>query len=81
MDNFEFTKGDCEMVIKAAGGHVVKEKREITSATIVLAGEEDFKKFGKNKKPTWTPATEVQKKDFIKFSILNQKLDREAYRW
>ena len=68
-------------LIVRTGGQVVQEKREITSATIVLAGEEDFKKFGKNKKPPWTPATEVQKKDFIKFSILNQKLDREAYRW
>ena len=80
-EEFEYPLEDCEMVIKAAGGDVVQLSSSITATTIVLAGEKDFKKYGKSRKPPWSPATEVQKKDFIKFSILNHKLDRKNFSW
>ena len=79
-EEFEMGVEDCEMVIKAAGGDVV-QLSSITATTIVLAGEKDFKKHGKSRNPPWSPATEVQKKDFIKISILNHKLDRKKFRW
>jgi hypothetical protein len=81
MEKFELPFDLLEMVIKAAGGEVTQDKNAISEGTIVLAGEEDHKKFGKSKKPPWAPATEVQKKDFIKACIMNGELDRKQFRW
>jgi len=81
MEKFEMPFDQLEMVIKAAGGEVTQDKNAISEGTIVLAGEEDHKKFGKSKKPPWAPATEVQKKDFIKACIMNGELDRKQFRW
>ena len=70
------------MVIEAAGGRLTEDLAEATANTIVLAGEQDLKNHTarKAKKPPWFPATELQKKDFIKNSILTNTLDRIAFR-
>jgi len=69
------------MVIEAAGGQLCEDKKTVTASTILLAGEEDHKLFKTSKTNPWAPATELQNKDFVKFSILRHKLDRKTYKW
>jgi hypothetical protein len=71
-----------QMVIEAAGGRVTEDAAQATARTIVLAGEKDLSGYStsKAKKPPWSPATEVQKKDFLKISILTNSLDRQKFR-
>jgi len=69
------------MVIEAAGGQLCKDKKAVTASTILLAGADDYASFKKSKTNPWAPATEFQNKDFVKFSILKNKLDRKSYKW
>jgi len=69
------------MVIEAAGGQLCEDKKTVTASTILLAGEEDHKLLKTSKTNPWAPATELQNKDFVKFSILRHKLDRKTYKW
>ena len=70
-----------QMVIEAAGGQLCKVEKGVTASTILLAGADDYALFKKNKTNPWAPATEFQNKDFVKYSILRHKLDRETYKW
>ena len=67
------------MVIEAAGGSLADSVSQATRSSIVLASQADVECVKKNK--TKAASNEMQKKDFVKFSILNHKLDRKAFRW
>jgi len=70
-----------QMVIEAAGGQLCKDKIGVTASTVLLAGADDYALFKRNKTNPWAPATEFQNMDFVKYSILRHKLDRETYKW
>ena len=61
-------------VVNEECGDPVKAKH-VGSATCKFANE------CAKKNKTRAASNEMQKKDFVKFSILNHKLDRKAFRW
>ena len=79
LENFEYPREDCKMVIEAAGGSLADHVSDATGSSIVLASQADVECVKKNK--TRAASNEMQKKDFVKFSILNHKLDRKTFRW